>query len=136
MPFSAFCDTLPKIAKIRYAAEFAKNPGLTLKTLFDKHLIPLSEAISGQSSNLIYVDEDITAIFENIGGSLESIYLRYFVGEVREEGTRNSITISSFSAVMEFLKSFDIFPSLVGKAAATRIWKEIIATSNTPQLLS
>ena len=58
--------------------------------------------------------------------SMTGLYHQYYANEFQAKAT-SELTHISLATSLQFLKDFDIFPTLVGKAAATRIWKDIIS---------
>jgi len=58
--------------------------------------------------------------------SMTGLYHQYYAKEFAPMSS-SELTHISLATTLQFLKDFDIFPTLVGKAAATRIWKDIVS---------
>lgn len=131
MPFDKFLQCLIKLAEFKYPNY---HPSESLKAIISAYFLPLYDRLS-QSDKLgrghhggildIKFDELVSLVFRDVGPILLEIYQVYFSHEVK--GNQGGMPEDTFwklneKSLFEFLRDYDICPSLLSKSAAYQVF--------------
>lgn len=72
------------------------------------------------------VDEEAIQLIRSVLPILKTIYEAHFPWEIASQGHHEIITNKSQSKLMQFIRDFDLCPSLVSKATAYKLWQEMV----------
>ena len=127
MPFDKFLQCLLKLATHKFPKY---HPSQSLKALLAAYFMPLYDKLrqkgkvgrgdEGGPMDLEF-DEVVALVMKDVGPILFEIYQVYFSHEVK--GNQGGMPESTFwklneKAIFQFLKEYDICPSILSKSAA------------------
>eukprot|EP00347_Sterkiella_histriomuscorum_P004180 403361442 len=126
MTFENFLQSLTKIAEYKFQ-EMNKIDGL--QELINNYLVPLAEKVSAQKLFIskehlfdIEFDELVSILVKNVGSVLLEVYYIYFQHEIRANEAEDKTKKINEKQVFEFLRDFDICPTLINKGIAYKIF--------------
>lgn len=131
MGFDNFLNALTKISK---ALGLAKNGAVEgFHTLIHKYMMPLYDEILKSPNyytvsileNDVQFDEICNYLIRNVGTVLYEVYAAYFPWEIANSTVFSGLEDRSEKAYKEFLKEFDMCPSVITKTMAFQLWNSI-----------
>lgn len=131
MTFENFLNSLTKISQaIGYNK---RGPVEGFHLLIHEYMMPLYDEILKSPNyytvsileNNIKFDELCNYLIRNVGPVLYEIYAAYFPWEIANSTIYNGCGDRSEKAYKEFLKDFDICPSIITKTMAFQLWNSV-----------
>lgn len=131
MNFENFLQALTKLAEFKFPRS-SRVAGL--QKLLNENLLPLYDKIQAQKFYLrareyqheINFDELVSILVKSVGQVLLEIYYVYFQHEIRGLFSEEQVSKMNEKIIFEFMRDFDICPTLITKSIAYKIYLKCI----------
>lgn len=136
MGFDNFLNALTKISK---ALGYNKKGAVEgFHCLIHKYMMPLYEEILKSPNyytvsileNDVQFDELCNYLIRNVGNVLYEVYSVYFPWEIANSTVFSGLETRSEKSYKEFLKDFDMCPSILTKTLAFQLWNSVMEHPN------
>lgn len=150
LSFEGFIEILAKVAEVKYP-DVCQSLGVKegFNALLHRNFLPLYDRIDtesryGKNARGVYeaeveVDELVTLVLRPVSGVLLDIYKVYFPWELKTSESDEVTQNRSLRSQFQFLRDYDICPSLINKSIAFQIWHNLVESQckevYTPEIL-
>lgn len=129
MYFDDFVQFLYSLSTIKYDLE----PTEAFRLLLKNHIFPQCDAIIGVKHKTREIKENktVSKLFNSIINILYDIYQSYFTFKIKKSFQNEKLEIQRCEkSLFEFLRDFEIFPTLINKSKVYNLWTQITEKSN------
>ncbi|CAG9330376.1 unnamed protein product [Blepharisma stoltei] len=127
MNFDTFLETLPRIIAEKFPTIYKNSPGEALAKLLQNHFWPLYQRMNEDNRNeLPEVDDECINIIHSAFNGFRTLYGSLFPWELRKDLETDMVMNRSQRTFHNFVKEFDICPTLLTKNQVLQIWNDII----------